>query len=667
MNGGATVWALLAISLAASVLGADGISFRTGQQVNYAGNTAISVDAAGTGFTVTCTRTQKVCTAWCISSARQAIPATAHAYALTFDIRADVDWRRPECAGRWTNELRFHDAQGELCAARPLGLEFLKGDFVTFRFCGSVPKGAATLELHLGIDSRPPVLPGESVVVRQVTCSFLSKGEQLPPEIVADLQPPLVRSLFTSPSMDTNLVVRYGFEDASAIDWGCIAVTDAVTRAAIPFARKGDTIVLQPATPWTRGVHRLFVSVRDSCGNAARAHKAFLIGETPKARRVALRDDGIVLLEGRPFYPIGVYGIKPHAFNGNSLDTAIKDLCAAGLNMGHSYRHRWEEEFLTAAARHGMKLWTDGKGALSGAKDEWFLTRGRADPATIAWYIGDDTSMYMTPGELHDRDEACRMLDGTRLTCHADGVAATRVRDNFQDYVKYADVFMPEIYPIDGTRDEACVAEVCRDMARCRADIARYGEPNHPYGLWAILQCFDGKSWRRYPTADEMYAMSFAAVVHGATGMTWFHYAGEIMPDKTRYSGMFRTPADWACMTNITHRVQELAPILVTRTPSQPCAPKVLAGPATDPLGQPSVTMLVKRAEGAVYVIAVNAAKERVRVALQAGTDVAQGEVLWEDRMVVCSDGTFTDDFAPFAVHVYRIHLAENSKTMKSL
>ena len=212
---------------------------------------------------------------------------------------------------------------------------------------------------------------------------------------------------------------------------------------------------------------------------------------------------------------------------------------------------------------------------------------------------------------------------------------------------------MPEIYPIDGTRDERFVAEVCRDMDRCRADIRTYGDGQRPRGVWPILQCFHGKGWLRYPTAQEMYAMSFAALIHGANGITWFMYGGEI-GEGHNYSGMFRTPEDWAAMTNITHRIATLAPVLLERTPSQPPVPEIVSGATTDPLGQPSVTMLLKRSGSSVFVMAVNAAAESVRARFRLGLRVAKGRVFWERREVSLVNGMFEDDFDAFGVHVYR-------------
>lgn len=633
---------------------ADGFSFVQGERSNYQGRTQVVVSPAANGFVVSRAKDDDGCTAWGIRSECAKVPSKAVAYAVDFEICADRDWNGPTSGNRlWDNALVFFDRSGAEIGKRKLNLEFRKGAFAAFRFAGEMPAGTSGLSLQFGVDSKPPVSVGERVEVRGASFTPIAKGTPVPSERHPDLRAPVVTSLFDSPSPDVGQKVVYRISDASPVDWNAVVVSDRVARAAIPFDRSGDTIVLRPDADWTKGVHRLSVSVRDVVGNAAVAEKAFLIGESPKAKRVTLRDDGVTLVDGKPFYPIGIYGIKPHEFNGQSFDRAIRDLRAAGLNAGHAYQYRWDPDFLSAADKNGMKLWTDGKCAL--ADPDLFLGRLRDDPSTIAWYIGDDTSMYATPGELHDRDEACRMLDGTRLTCHADGVRADAAKSNFEEYVRHADVFLPEIYPFDGHQDENCVAEVCRDMDRCRSDIRKVGSGGRHLGIWAILQCFHGKSWHRYPTPAEMYATSFAAVVHGATGMTWFHYAGATDDPEHRYSGMFRTPEDWAAMTNITRRIAALSPVLLARTPAQPPIPEVIAGPKTDGLGQPSVTALMKIHNDDVYLLAVNAATNSVRAKFcLPNVRTANGKVAWERRAVSLVRGEFEDDFDVLGVHVYR-------------
>jgi hypothetical protein len=248
------------------------------------------------------------------------------------------------------------------------------------------------------------------------------------------------------------------------------------------------------------------------------------------------------------------------------------------------------------------------------------------------------------------------------LSCQADVTGGDQMKSRYQPYVAFSDVFMPELYHVlseNPAADRPCVARVIRDMEKAKDDIAKYSG-GKPRALWPILQIFHGgRLWHRFPTADEIYGMSFAALVHGGNGITWFHYAGKIDPEHGRkYSGAFQTPEDWAVMTNLTARIASLAPVLLERTPRQPAVPEILDGEKLDKCGQPSVSVLVKNHGGAAYLFAVNASSEKVRARLFAPVPDGEGSVMWEDRRITISGGSFEDDFKGFGVHVYRLSLS---------
>ena len=166
---------------------------------------------------------------------------------------------------------------------------------------------------------------------------------------------------------------------------------------------------------------------------------------------------------------------------------------------------------------------------------------------------------------------------------------------------------------------------------------------------WAILQYFKGWSgWQHFPTREQLFATTFAAIIHGAHGVTWYTYGGF---DKNE--GVTSTPERWRNICDLATRLSELSPVLVARTPPQPAAPEILSGPKTDPLGQPAVTGLLKRHDGRNYLLAVNAAAEPVTAKLSVPGAKAV-EVLYENRTCTVEGDHITDTFPPFAVHIYR-------------
>lgn len=149
--------------------------------------------------------------------------------------------------------------------------------------------------------------------------------------------------------------------------------------------------------------------------------------------------------------------------------------------------------------------------------------------------------------------------------------------------------------------------------------------------------------------------MSFAAIVHGAQGITWYTYGGHYNEKKNTYNmGVTSSEKVWTTTTNCTRRIAFLAPVLAERTPAQPPLPKILSGPAKDGLGGPSVTALYKEKDGVKYLLAVNSADAVVKASFAPSASGAV-EVLWEGRSIsVDADGSFVDKFNPLGVHVYR-------------
>lgn len=390
--------------------------------------------------------------------------------------------------------------------------------------------------------------------------------------------------------------------------------------------------------------------------------RAVEVGKLPTTPAVRLREDGVALVDGQPFFPIGMFGVVKHEVNGRNYDRAFSELAAAGFNFAYSWGETYWPGFLEAAERHGVKVFVRTR-----PPDRELAERGRYHPAVVAWYIGDDTCDFFTPEQLLANRAAIAQLDPTRITCQADGIGDLDLcaDSKYCDYVNATEVFMPEIYPIldtngvrnlTGSTDDVaynsrCVAEVVRTMKRIAADVRQYGD-GAPRACWPIIQYFSGWGSSRFPTAAEVRAMSFAALIHGAQGILWYTYVGFNHP---RNRGATSTPERWRTLCDLAGWIRELSPVLVQPGGSQVQA-KILSGPERDPLGAgPSVTALCKRHGDDLWLLAVNAASSpvRARFGLKGVDETAL--VHRERRRLACPQGKLEDEFAPLAVHVYRL------------
>ncbi|MBR4834290.1 MAG: hypothetical protein IKU86_08180 [Thermoguttaceae bacterium] len=488
---------------------------------------------------------------------------------------------------------------------------------------------------------------------------------------------------FAAPSRDASAAVELRLDDASPLRWSTLRVAvdeteiadfaqpsqapqlnansaDAAAtapRLSVDFAASRLSLTPPENAPWSPGLHSVRVEIADVGGNTVAARKFFFVGDAPTTPRYTLRDDGTTLIDGVPFFPIGVYGVSPYPSNGFDLDKAFADLKAAGFNFAQSYFDGRTDAFLQAAEKRGFKLWVGVDGP-----DERLLDVERHSPAILAWYVGDDTAMYFTPEELRDRSDSLRAVDPTRLSTQADVVAAPEV-SSYLLYADGTDAFLPEIYPF--RRDEPewgerSVAATLRDMRICRRDAALAGDG--PKAIWPILQSFKGWGWTRFPTFRELNATSFAALAAGANGIVWYTYGDQVEPERNLPNyGSCANPEVWANLTTVSKRIASLQTVLVERTrPELQPSTTVLSGPKLDPLGGPSIVSLLKISGGEVTVIAVNASPKPVEVRFDFSATAPSdakipGERLFEDDATATLDAGFlVDRFEGFDVRVYR-------------
>ena len=351
----------------------------------------------------------------------------------------------------------------------------------------------------------------------------------------------------------------------------------------------------------------------------------------PKA---TLRDDGMTLIDGVPFFPIGIYSVCRREFNGNNLDRAFADLKAAGFNLAHTYGNSYDPEFLAAARKYGFKLWVASR-----IPSRNMLDVGRYDPSILAWYLGDDTASHQSPQEVMDSHVTVKAVDPNRLTCQADPIGSGNAVSRYAAYVRATDVFMPEIYPVRGEAgdpsDTNCVAQTICDMIRVHEDVRNFGD-GQPRACWPILQWFSGwNSWKHFPSREQLWATSWAAIIHGANGITWYTYGGfEDKKKGRRNEGITSSPERWQAICELATQINRLSSVLLERTPREQPTVTIVEGPALDPLGKhPSVTCLLKRKNGKDFLFAVNAAIEPVTARF------------------TMPDGTVrTERFAPFGI-----------------
>ena len=412
-------------------------------------------------------------------------------------------------------------------------------------------------------------------------------------------------------------------------------------------------------------LHRVTVRARDLAGNLLCRDWWVLVKEPPAQGVVTVRDDGVVLVDGKPFFPIGMYAVWKRTHNGNDFEKCFAELAAAGFNTAHTYssaRTPDLEEFYAAAHRHGIKVFLACRTGANNRRPQAAVDDVAAEanqPALLAWYLADDTASHISPADLRRVHDAIGDIDPYHITVQADAVGRPD-RSRYAAYVDATDGFLPELYPIRSDDNDE-VATIIRDMKTIAADLARAGRRKP---VWAIVQDFQGWGWKRYPTNAEVRAMTYLAIIHGATGMTYYTYGGW-----GTNRGATHDPKVWATLKRIAGELAKLHDVLVERDPPSrgrrspatageggpPQAQRVqiVAGRQTDGLGYPAISTRLKRHGGKSYLLAANSAEAAVRARFALDGVGQSVQVMFEGRAVRTQAGAFEDAFAPYAVHVY--------------
>jgi hypothetical protein len=406
-----------------------------------------------------------------------------------------------------------------------------------------------------------------------------------------------------------------------------------------------------PESGTVPNLHRVLVRARDFAGNQCQQSWWISVQPPPVSGITTMRDDGVILIDGKPLFPIGLYAVWKREHNHNDFDRCFTELREAGFNTIHTYHTQRDAElqdFYAAAERHRLHVIIAPRGGAN-SRDPQNAARTVVEEcrqrALLAWYLADDTASHISADELRFVHRAIRDVDPFHVTVQADGVFAEGPRlSRYADYVNATDAFLPEIYPIRSDKD--CeVANVTRDMKIIGSDLRRAGRKAP---IWAIIQDFEGWGWTRYPTEAETRVMTYLAIIHGANGVTYYTYGGT-----GKNHGVTHDPQVWASLKRIASQMADLHDVLVQRDPPQKQQIEILSGPRTDGLGYPAVSTLLKTQSGRCYLLTANSSRGPVRAKLQAGAETGPVQVVFEGRQLTAKSGGWEDDFAPYAVHVY--------------
>lgn len=205
-------------------------------------------------------------------------------------------------------------------------------------------------------------------------------------------------------------------------------------------------------------------------------------------------------------------------------------------------------------------------------------------------------------------------------------------------YMEGSDVVSFDIYPVAyGNPDK--LWQISKGIDQLKA----WGSGDRP--RMVILEAGFGEVWA---SKHQQRAQLWLAINHGAEGIAWFvhRWIKENGQEKFYSDKMpLKHPEIGQAVKELNQEVLSLASVIHAEKPEGAATAK---GAELD-LG-------ARRKDGILYLFAVERGG-KAGLAEISLKDIgrAEIEVIGENRTLSCRNGTFTDDFEPWAVHLYKI------------
>ena len=459
----------------------------------------------------------------------------------------------------------------------------------------------------------------------------------------------------TSPVLPVELALScpWGYHDATVVGTpGTLsgAAFLSIPAATVKISFNGKTVSLpggaevpfEFAVPAKVGEYPIEAVALDADGKTiASAEKVFRVVPAPQlaedAHVVTFDAKRVMYVDGEPFFPIGSWN---YLGKGNTVTEAAEMMSRMGFNMvmcNYTQIDKLADFGLLAMVQvpaDAQKERSPEEQAAWLEKPTGKIIEAMNHPSTIAWFSTDEPAWGGRPVAPYQRlYEAMSLLDPYHPV-FLNEAPRGKVED-LRSYANVCDTYGVDIYPIPSPNSHSDLVDKTMTSVGKYTDICdevvRGRKP-----LWMTLQGF---AWGAlhgkepiYPTREETRFMIYEAISHGATGLM--------------YGGTYTVPTDHPFVADLAanlHEVEALSRYLVGDT---------IEGEVT--CDAESILVFQKRtAEGDDLWIVLNESPEPVTATL-TGKLPAKLRAVSEGRNVLTENGSFTEEFGPYGIHIYR-------------
>ncbi len=288
------------------------------------------------------------------------------------------------------------------------------------------------------------------------------------------------------------------------------------------------------------------------------------------------------------------------------------------------------------------------------------------DPTIVGWMHGDEPDNAQSLGtgkgygppilpEKIVRDyERMRAADPSRpvLLNLGQGVAYDNYigrgvrRNHSEDYPQYiegCDIASFDIYPVVHEKPE--IAGKLEFVAKGVERLRGWAGPERL--AWNCIECTHISNEEKKATPQQVRAEVWMSLIHGSRGLIYFVH--QFKPT-FREAALLEDAEMLAAVTGINRQIHELAPVL--NSPSITNGVTVVSSAADAP-----IAWMMKQRGDATYLFAINMRNKPTRgtFSFRELPVNATVETLGESRPLNITRREFSDDFAGYEVHLYRV------------
>ncbi|MBN2092130.1 hypothetical protein JW964_21100 [candidate division KSB1 bacterium] len=378
--------------------------------------------------------------------------------------------------------------------------------------------------------------------------------------------------------------------------------------------------------------------------------------------KIAYDTAGMLLLDGERKFIIGSY----HLPKGES---PYQELREAGFNF---LRVSANEQALDEAHKNNLRTWISigyadpAKFQESSQKLIEKIRQFKNHPALLCWEMVDEPAYTWKSNKLRVAPET--LIESYKLIEQEDkdhliytNHAPVNLVSTLQKYNPATDIVACDIYPViphgirpsyalfdDGLQGDLLntyISQIGEFTDRMRK-IAGQGKP-----VFMVLQGFAWELLRdkkdqdptmvKFPTYEESRFMAYNAIIHGATGIIYWGTTYTPQPS------MF-----WNDLKKVTRELGDLQDVLAAKSVKLNIQlDYVEMGHSVDA----GIEMLAKEHDGKIFLLTANADKNPAKVTFSGLDNFVQATVCFENRNLNIKNGTITERYEPFDIHIFKL------------